>query len=168
MQLGKRITLFTPRPCYMIFELNDVFSSAGGYDIDIEKYQASLLYNGEIKIFDSLRDLNDHLSNIKVEERMPDIEKKLYKGHLFSSKEFPLESEHEDNVTFVIEKIDVTTCFVEQMLSLSDAAKSIKEEINMLSKNDDTTELDSTNITDYMVFHGKVMPLFYYCYDSEV
>ena len=171
MQLGKKITIFNSKPCYMIFELDAVFD-LGEYEEETDgetTQEHSTMYNGPIKTFESLFELNNYLSQVEIEERMPDIKEKLYKGHLFPGKEFPLTPSHSDNVTFIIEKVDTTTCFVEQMRSLDEAAQSIKEEIDMLSSNrNEQGDLEPTSINDYMIFHGKHMSLSFYCYDSDV
>ena len=170
MQLGKKITLFCPKQCYMLFNLTEEFSSIPEFELDERaENRIPILYNGEIKVFDSLRGLNDHLSQTMLEEKTPDIEKKLYKGYLFPANEFSLDSQGKNNITFVIEKISSTICFVEQITSLEEAAKSIQEEINILATNSKYGEdSEPTAITDYMVFHGEPVHLSYYCYDSDV
>jgi hypothetical protein len=129
----------------------------------------TIMYNGPIKVFTTLRELNEQLSREKAtSDNANDVERKLYKGHLFSAREFPLEAESEESITFVIEKVDNNTCFVEQTPSLGDAAQSIEEEINMLLQHGIVEGLEASEITDYMIFHGKHMPLSYYCYDSDI
>lgn len=179
MQLGKKITMFHPKACYMMFELDETFNLSEseqqketeteiGSDISIPEISDTILYNGPVKIFTTLRELNDCLSKIVATEKTSsDIEKKLYKGHIFSAREFPLQTKNNDNITFVIEKVDNNTCFVEQVTSLGDAAQSIEEEIDMLLQNENIEGLEPSEITDYMVFHGNHMSLSYYCYDGE-
>lgn len=181
MNLGKRLTVFAPKACYMLFELNETFNLSESQkkakeEEDSEtKYAGdpteldTIMYNGPVKIFTTLRELNEQLSKeVANTDNAIDVERKLYKGHLFSAREFPLEAEDKENITFVIEKVDNNTCFVEQTLSLGDAAQSIEEEINMLLQHGNVEGLEASEITDYMVFHGKHMPLSYYCYDSDI
>jgi hypothetical protein len=181
MQLGKRITLFHPKACYMMFELNETFNLSESEqkkkteiktETESEILESAVLdtimYNGPVKIFTTSRELNDYLSKeIATGKTSSDIERKLYKGHIFSAREFPLQTEDNDNITFVIEKVDNSTCFVEQVTSLGDAAQSIEEEINMLSQHGNVEGLEPSEIADYMVFHGKHMSLSYYCYDYD-
>lgn len=177
MNLGKRITTFCPKACYMLLELSEEFNlnnkqkketeTETDPDILIPEILDTIMYTGPVKVFTTLRELNEQLSKEKAISGIEDIEKKLYKGHLFSAREFPLE-EREDNMTFVIEKIDNNACFVEQVSSLGDAAQSIEEEINMLLRHEAVEGLEASEITDYMVFHGKRMSLSYYCYDSDI
>lgn len=165
MKLGKKITIFSPKACYMLFELNETF------DFNNQKKEIPniIMYSGPIKIFPTLRELNEHLAQEKAtDETIKNIEKKLYKGHIFSAKEFPLETEDKNNVTFVIEKIDNNTCFVEQTVSLDNAARSIEEEINTLLQQGNLNGLETSEIVDYMVFHGKNMSLSYCCYDFDI
>lgn len=176
MILGKRTTVFSPKACYMLFGLDENFNYN---DMDEEEetlgempevyFPNTIMFNGSIRIFPSLRELNEHLAQERAtDETANNIEKKLYKGHIFPAKEFPLETENKKNITFIIENISGKTCFVEQITSLDSAAKSIEEEINMLLQQGNTDRLETSEIVDYMIFHGKPMPLSYYCYDSDV
>jgi hypothetical protein len=182
MNLGKRITVFSPKACYMLFELNETFNlsdkqketkekeeSETGSDVLVPGELDTIMYNGPVKVFTTLRELNEQLAKENAtSDTADDVEKKLYKGHLFSAREFPLEAENKDSMTFVIEKVDNNTCFVEQVLSLGDAAQSIEEEVNMLLQHGTVKGLEASEITDYMIFHGKHMPLSFYCYDSDI
>lgn len=176
MKLGKRITVFSPKACYMLFELNETFNLSDQQQQQEEEKEEepdiylpdTIMYNGPVKIFLTLRELNEHLAQEKATSETADIERKLYKGHIFSAREFPLETESSENVTFIIEKIDNNTCFVEQTVSLGAAAQSIEEEINLLLQQGNLDGLETSDIADYMVFHGKHMSLSYYCYDSDV
>lgn len=183
MQLGKKITMFHPKACYMMFESNETSDSSENEqqketetetetetepDVLTSKPLDIIMYSGPVKIFTTLRELNTCLSKMAVaEETSDDIERKLYKGHIFLAREFPLQTKNNDNITFVIEKIDNSTCFVEQVASLGDAAQSIEEEINLLSQHENVEGLEPSEIADYMVFHGKHMPLSYCCYDYD-
>jgi hypothetical protein len=163
----------------MLFELNEEFNlndkqkkeTETDPDILMPGVLDTIMYTGPVKVFTTLRELNEQLSKEKAtSDTAEDVEKKLYKGHLFSAKEFPLEAK-ENNITFVIEKIDNNdnnACFVEQVSSLGDAAQSIEEEINMMLQHKAIEGLEASEITDYMVFHGKRMSLSYYCYDSDI
>lgn len=170
MQLGKKITMFHPKACYMIFELSETFNLSENKqkkETETEPLD-TIMYNGPVKVFSTLRELNDCLSKeVATGETSSDIERKLYKGHIFSAREFPLQTENSNNITFVIEKVDNNTCFVEQVTSLGDAAQSIEEEINMLLQYESVEGLEPSEITDYMVFHGKHVSLSYYCYDYD-
>ena len=180
MNLGKRLTVFSPKACYMLFELNETFNLSDKQkkakeNLETEEYAGdpteldTIMYNGPVKIFTTLRELNEQLAKENATSNTADdVERKLYKGHLFSAREFPLEAENKDSMIFVIEKVDNNTCFVEQVPSLGDAAQSIEEEINMLLQHGNTEGLEASEITDYMVFHGKHMPLSFYCYDSDI
>jgi hypothetical protein len=171
MNLGKRIAVFSPKACYMLFELNETFNISDKQKKEESETAAldTIMYNGPVKVFTTLRELNEQLAKENATSGTAnDIERKLYKGHLFSSREFPLEAKDKENVTFIIEKVDNNTCFVEQTPSLGDAAQSIEEEINMLLQHEAVEGLEASEITDYMVFHGKHMPLSFYCYDSDI
>ena len=178
MDLGKRLSVFHSRACYMLFEIDEAFNSNDNQKKENQETEHAIvevdpidtiMYNGPVKVFMTLRELNEQLAKKNaVNSTTADIERKLYKGHLFSAKEFPLEAENKENITFVIEKIDNNTCFVEQVHSLKDAAQSIEEEINMLLQHGIVEGIEASDINDYLIFHGEPMGLFYYCYDSNV
>jgi len=166
MKLGKKTSVLGPKPCYMLFELDKEFNLSNQREESGIYISNEIMYSGPIKIFLTLKELNNHLAQKEVINKT--IDNRLYKGHIFPAKEFPLETENKKNITFVIEKIDNDTCFAEQVVSLNNAAESIEEEINMLLGQTSLNELKVNEIADYMVFHGKNVPLSYYCYDFDI
>lgn len=166
MLINKKMFIIKPKKCYLLLDFNidmyahaDIYGDAAPNTSDISPNDISI-YNGPIKIFTSLRELNDALAETSTID-ITDTEDKLFKGYLYPAKEFPLEYKESD-VIFVIEKVDTGVCFIEQVSTPEAACDSIKNEISSDEKVDENVQ-----ISDYLIFIGKNLPISYCCYDFK-
>ncbi|NIA10691.1 MAG: hypothetical protein GWP10_13430 [Nitrospiraceae bacterium] len=146
MLLKNDILTDTSLLCFAIFRAEESTYKATNSKDDL------FLYNGYVEIFRTIDELNEYLTNIKMESI---ILNSIYRGYLFQGTHFPLDSRYRKAVTLVLEDIGDSKYFVEQMENLRLAANSIQNDINRLP-----------NITDYMVFSGEHINLSLYCNDT--
>ena len=176
MLINKKVILSGSRKCYFLFDLDvpiytstDLNSDIPTINEDKDNYNTSM-YNGPIRIFESLLSLNDHLITFNIENVAENIENKLFKGHVFPGSNFPIELPRDDKEyhIFIIEKIDSNICFVEEATSLKDIVTQIEQEINSSYTAQDKTKVSTgSNITDFLVFIGNKHKINYNVTDSE-
>ena len=178
MLLTKSMTMFNPKVGYLLLD-TDVFLYATdeGEDIDrdMPPYVCGTegvestgparkfnLYNGPVRFFRSLTELNDHLCSLDINSRNPNNNIFVYKGHLFLGKKFPIKPKKGYDKFFIIEKIDNSVCFAEEIGSLKEAAESVSADTGLLLG----TEEDPLN--NYLIFAGKSKRAIYRCIDSDI
>jgi len=177
MLLSKKTVMFNQKTGYLLLD-TDVFLYAteeyNSEDKDVPPYYNNEtgqehvkrfnLYNGPVRFFRSLTELNDHLSSLSISNSNdPNYRLLIYKGHLFTGKKFPLEPKKNYNKFFIIEKIDDSVCFAEEVGSLEEIVNSLEGDVRLLS---DENEKDPLN--NYLVFTGTEKHSVYRCIDSEV
>jgi hypothetical protein len=180
MLLTKKTVTFNPKTGYLLLD-TDVFLYAtdgdGDEDKDTPPYYNSEtdkdqdgrpikrfnLYNGPIRFFRSLVELNDHLGGLDINNDNSKQRLLIYKGHLFAGKKFPLEPKEGYDKFFVIEKIDDSVCFAEEVDSLKEIANSIEGDVALL-----TGESEKDLLSNYVVFAGTKKRPVYRCIDSEL
>ena len=169
MIINKKVNIMSPKKCYLLFDLNVPVHSASELNPDIptekDDNDEVSVYNGQVKVFESLLTLNDHLLTFDPKDSSEDTDKKLYKGHVFPGSKFPLEHPacYDKACIFVIERMDLASCFVQKVVSLSEAAKTIGQEISI----GEGQTISKNSIDDFLVFIGKVNKLHYCTIDSE-
>lgn len=182
MLLTKKTVVFNPKTGYLLLD-TDIFLYAtdegGDEDRDTPPYyneeadrdedkpsvKRFNLYNGPVRFFRSLVELNDHLGGLDINNTDPDHRLLIYKGHLFPGKKFPLEPKKGYDKFFIIEKIDDSVCFAEEAGSLEEIANSIEGDVTLLS-NEAVNEKDP--LSNYLVFTGTKKRSVYRCVDSEL
>lgn len=191
MLLTKKTTIFNPKTGYLLLD-TDVFLYATdegiSKDRDVppyyndetetlepdtetnELYNSSQqhakkfnLYNGPVRFFRSLVELNDHLGSLDTNRSDTNCRLLIYKGHLFAGKKFPIEPKEGYDKFFIIEKIDDSVCFAEEVSSLEEIANSIEGDVALLSN-----ENEKDPLNNYLVFTGTKKRSVYRCIDSEV
>jgi len=167
MLINKKTLLFCPKKGYLLFDPSTCLYSTFEEGSDEPGKEEDLkIFSGPVKFYNTLVDLNDALSKVDIGKVESAIH--LYKGHLFPANSFPLELKNGYTNTFVIEKIDTSICFVEEMPSLKDATESIESELSTLKKKKEINTKDSNSITDYLVFVGNSKHPVFRCVDSEI
>jgi len=158
MLINKKALFFCQRRGYLLFD-----SSVYIYnEVDPDSKEKNLtIFNGPVKFYNTLVELNDNLSKVDISETIH-----IYKGYLFPATKFPIETTNDYDRVFVIEKIDASTCFVEEVSSLESASKTIQSELD-ISGAGRSVDYSSPEITDYLVFVGKEKVPVYKCIDSE-
>ena len=147
MIIDKKMFIIKPKKCYLL--LNPVDFVALSEDT----------YNGEVKIFTSVQELNDELLKIDI-SAAESIDTKVYKGYLYPGKEFPADEGNTD-VVLVIEKID-KSCFVEDVCTAAEALNAIQVDIEKLAMAD-----ANTLIADYLIFIGNACKVSFCHYDLD-
>lgn len=178
MLLSKKTMLFNPKTGYLLLDTDVFLYATEGTDEDrdvppyfndgTEQEKQSVkrfnLYNGPIRFFRSLVELNDHLGSLDLaNSNDPNYRLLIYKGHLFSGKKFPLEPKEGYNKFFIIETVDDSVCFAEEAGSLKEIADSIEGDATLLS-----AENEKDPLSNYLVFAGTKKRAVYRCIDSEV
>jgi len=181
MLLSKKTVMFNQKTGYLLLD-TDIFLYATdeynsedkdippyyNYENKIEQGQQHIkrfnLYNGPVRFFRSLTELNDYLSSLSISNSNdPNCRLLIYKGHLFTGKKFPLESKKNYDKFFIIEKIDNSVCFTEEVGSLEEIVNSLEGDVKLLSDRD-----EKDPINNYLVFTGTEKHSVYRCIDSEV